>query len=103
MFSLVSSYAILLVASALLYAGIFIIYRLYYAPVAGFPGPRLAALTLFYEFYYDVWQEGQYTWKIQDLHKEYGVYFCKLVALNPHQSRLSRTLRSHQPFRSSLQ
>ena len=103
MSTLFYSYAILLPASAVLYVGILIIYRLYYAPVANFPGPRLAALTYFYEFYYDVWQEGQYTWKIQDLHKEYGMYFFKLVALNPHQSRSSRPLRSHQPLRSSLQ
>lgn len=50
------------------------IYRLYLTPSAKFPGPRLAALCYWYEFYYDVWpHEGQYTWKIRQLHQEYGM------------------------------
>jgi hypothetical protein len=50
------------------------IYRLYLSPAAKFPGPRLAALSYWYEFYYDVWpHEGQYTWKIRDLHDKYGM------------------------------
>lgn len=48
------------------------VYRLYLSPVAKFPGPKLAALTFWYEFYYDVIKRGQYTWKIQDLHRQYG-------------------------------
>ena len=48
------------------------IYRLYFSPLAKFPGPKLAALTLWYEFYYDVVKRGKYTWKIAELHKQYG-------------------------------
>lgn len=48
------------------------VYRLYLSPVSKFPGPRLAALTFWYEFYYDVVKRGQYTWKIRDLHRQYG-------------------------------
>lgn len=29
------------------------VYRLWLSPIASFPGPRLAALTSLYEFYYD--------------------------------------------------
>lgn len=47
-------------------------YRLYFSPLANFPGPKLAALTLWYEFYYDVIKRGRYTWKIKELHKTYG-------------------------------
>ena len=53
------------------------IYRLYFSPVAKFPGPMLAALTFWYEFYYDVIQRGRYTFKIKELHKRYGrTCFC---------------------------
>lgn len=48
------------------------IYRLYFSPLARFPGPRLAALTLWYEFYYDVVCKGRYTWEIQKMHEKYG-------------------------------
>jgi hypothetical protein len=46
------------------------IYRVYSSPLAKFPGPKLAALTLWYEFYYDVWLGGQYIWKIRELHEQ---------------------------------
>lgn len=48
------------------------VYRLYLSPVAKIPGPRLAALTFWYQFYYDVIKRGQYTRKIVDLHQQYG-------------------------------
>ncbi len=48
------------------------VYRLYLSPLAKFPGPKFAALTLWFEFYYDVVQRGRYTWKIAELHEQYG-------------------------------
>lgn len=48
-------------------------YRLLLSPLAKIPGPKLAALTSWYEFYYDVIEPGQYVWKIRDLHAEYGM------------------------------
>ena len=48
------------------------IYRLYFHPLSRFPGPRVAALTRWYEFYYDVIKPGQFIWKIESLHKRYG-------------------------------
>lgn len=51
-----------------------IIYRLFLSPIAHIPGPRLAALTSWYEFYFDVIQPGQYVWHIQELHKKYGMF-----------------------------
>lgn len=49
-------------------------YRLYFHPIAGFPGPKLAALSKWYEFYYEVICQGQFTFHIQDLHQKYGLY-----------------------------
>lgn len=46
--------------------------RLFFHPLAHIPGPRLAALTWWYEFYFDVIQPGRYVFKIQELHKRYG-------------------------------
>ena len=48
------------------------IYRLYFSPVAKFPGPKVAALTFWYEFYYDVLHHGSYAWEIERMHKKYG-------------------------------
>jgi hypothetical protein len=48
------------------------IYRLFLSPIKQFPGPRLAALSNWYEFYYDVILHGQFTNHIRDLHKIYG-------------------------------
>jgi hypothetical protein len=48
------------------------IYRLYLNPIAKFPGPKLAALSSWYEFYYEVILKGQFSFHIQELHKKYG-------------------------------
>ncbi|KAL4941900.1 hypothetical protein BDV06DRAFT_222655 [Aspergillus oleicola] len=46
--------------------------RLYFHPISHIPGPRLAALTWWYEFYYDFIHPGKYVFKIQELHEGYG-------------------------------
>lgn len=51
------------------------VYRLFLSPIAGFPGPRLAAWSYWYEFWYDVVAEPEYTFKIGRLHKQYGKPF----------------------------
>lgn len=49
------------------------IYRIYLSPIAKFPGPKLAALTYWYEFYHEVILRGQYAFRINDWHDKYGV------------------------------
>lgn len=48
------------------------VYRLFLSPISQFPGPKLAAWTYWYEFWYDVVAEPEYTFKIGRLHKQYG-------------------------------
>ncbi|TVY82412.1 Cyrochrome P450 monooxygenase [Lachnellula suecica] len=55
--------------------------RLYFSPIAKFPGPKLAALTYWYEFYYNVVLRGKYFIKIQELHQQYG----PIIRINPHE------------------
>ncbi len=66
--------ALVLLYGSVIYTFFLVVGRLYLSPLAAYPGPKLAALTNWYEFYYDVIQQGQFTWKIQELHKQYGMY-----------------------------
>ncbi|KAH8743182.1 benzoate 4-monooxygenase cytochrome P450 [Diaporthe sp. PMI_573] len=57
-----------------------VIYRLYFHPLAKFPGPKLAAATYLYEFYYDLFPHKlRYLWQIEKLHQQYG----PIVRINP--------------------
>ena len=57
-----------------------VIYRLTLHPLANFPGPKLAAATFAYEFWYDIWpNQYRYMWKIAELHAQYG----PIVRINP--------------------
>ncbi len=57
----------------LLYISTLTLYRLFLDPLSEFPGPRLAAATLWYEFYYDVIKTGAYMAEIKKMHENYGV------------------------------
>ncbi|ESZ98217.1 putative cytochrome P450 [Sclerotinia borealis F-4128] len=64
-----------------LYAIGLVAHRFFFAPLTGFPGPTLAAVTGWYEFYYDYWFNGQYIFKIEEMHKKYG----PIVRINPEE------------------
>lgn len=48
------------------------LYNLFLHPLRHIPGPKIAAWSSLYEFYYDVLQDGQYLWKIEEMHNRYG-------------------------------
>ena len=58
-----------------LYLAATALYRLYFSPLAGFPGPTLTALTQWYEVYCEILKNGggQFTFQIHEWHREYGI------------------------------
>ncbi|KAL8766268.1 MAG: hypothetical protein Q9194_006310 [Teloschistes cf. exilis] len=65
----------------LLYPICLVIYRLFFSELAKFPGPKIAAATAWYEFYYDIVHEGKYLFEIEKMHLQYG----PIVRINPHE------------------
>jgi hypothetical protein len=49
-----------------------VISRLYFSPLAKFPGPKIAAASAWYEFYYDYCLNGKYIFEIERMHQKYG-------------------------------
>ncbi|KAJ5317857.1 hypothetical protein N7508_002365 [Penicillium antarcticum] len=50
------------------------IYRLYFHPLSKIPGPRLAAISTIYEFYFNVIKQGSFIWEMERLHKDSNYY-----------------------------
>jgi hypothetical protein len=47
-------------------------YNLYLHPLRKIPGPKLAAIGPYLEFYHEVIRDGQYLWEIAKMHDKYG-------------------------------
>jgi cytochrome P450 len=62
-----------------------IVYRLYLSPIAHIPGPKIAALTWWYEYYHDVVHYGKYIWKVQEFHQQYG----PIVRISPYEVHIN--------------
>ena len=52
--------------------------RLILTPLARFPGPKMAALTGFYEIWWDVFRGPRFPWKVAELHARFGDCIQKL-------------------------
>lgn len=63
------------------------VYRLYFHPLRNFPGPKLAAVSTWYEFYYDYLRNpnGKLAMHVLDLHQQYGEIF----RLGPNKLRIN--------------
>lgn len=53
------------------YSFVLVVYRLYFHPLAGFPGPKLLAATTWYEAYVDL-VHHDFPERLAKIHKQYG-------------------------------
>jgi hypothetical protein len=74
-----TAWPLIAISAAVVYVLTGGIYRLYLSPISKFPGPKLAALTLWYEFYYDVVRNGRYMWEIEKMHEKDGRFKIRLT------------------------
>ena len=59
-------------AFVLIYLFGILVFRLYFHPLSKFPGPHVAAVTRWYEFFHDVIKDGTYVKYYPVLHKKLG-------------------------------
>ncbi|EGN98958.1 hypothetical protein SERLA73DRAFT_181706 [Serpula lacrymans var. lacrymans S7.3] len=57
------------------------VWKLYFHPLANFPGPKLAALTRLYQAYYDIVKDGSLVNHLWILHRKYG----PVVRIGPNE------------------
>ena len=74
--------------SALYVLGL-VVHRLFFSPIAGFPGPKLAAITTWYELYYDAVHKGKYLFEIEKMHDKYGAYYNSPGCQYFHRTRVT--------------
>ncbi|KAJ5198876.1 hypothetical protein N7491_000557 [Penicillium cf. griseofulvum] len=60
------------IGGLVIYLAVKSIYRLYFHPLSKIPGPKLAAITSGYEFYFNVIKGGMFIWELERLHEIYG-------------------------------
>ncbi|PWY77056.1 cytochrome P450 [Aspergillus heteromorphus CBS 117.55] len=68
------------------------IYRIYFHPLRGIPGPKLAAVTHLHEFHHDVVRGGKFLWEIEKMHERYGTRLTMtgpIVRINPREVHIA--------------
>lgn len=72
-FSALRSHPVLTMAAITLITTTMTIFnRLYLHPLSNIPGPKLAAVTKWYQFYYDVIEGGTFVRKLPEWHRKYS-------------------------------
>ncbi|KIK65683.1 hypothetical protein GYMLUDRAFT_159069 [Collybiopsis luxurians FD-317 M1] len=66
---------ILLASLSFCYLAVLVLYRVFFHPLHKYPGPIVAAITGWYEVYYNIVQNGGLVSEIERLHKLYDEYF----------------------------
>ncbi|KAI0169405.1 putative flavonoid 3-hydroxylase [Hypoxylon sp. FL1284] len=90
----------MLLLGLVLYPFLLGLYRIYFHPLAKFPGPKIAAATGWYETYVDIFSrpKGNFMEEISRMHDIYG----PIVRINPHEihirdpSWISRLYKGHR-------
>jgi hypothetical protein len=67
-----SSWFAILLSSGVTYLSLLASYRLFFHPLSRIPGPKVAALTSWWEVYENVWRGGHLPIELKALHKTYG-------------------------------
>ncbi|EKM57594.1 uncharacterized protein PHACADRAFT_206486 [Phanerochaete carnosa HHB-10118-sp] len=72
------------------------VYNVYFHPLSRFPGPKLAAASLWWQAYLDLWENGSLSSKLAELHATYG----EIVRIGPNELHFSRPSAFHEIYSS---
>ena len=61
-----------------------VLFRLWLGPLAKYPGPKLAALSQGYQFWFDVVKKGKLPWELIRLHDSYGKFTARTSLIGAH-------------------
>lgn len=67
-----------LLMSYCVYGLLLALYRLTLHPLARFPGPRICAITEWYEFYCYIIKQGEWGNEVRKMHEKYGKLYAWL-------------------------
>lgn len=60
------------------------LYNLFLHPLKGIPGPKIAAMSSLYEFWFDVVLDGRYIFEIEKMHNKYGELQTSIILFYSH-------------------
>lgn len=95
--STILRYVVLSIGISGLYALAIVVYRLWFHPLAKFPGPKLTAATHLVQTYYDLFsgEGGQFPFAYRAWHEKYG----PIIRINPDELHIQDSYY-HETFYS---
>ncbi|KAJ5921253.1 hypothetical protein N7466_009579 [Penicillium verhagenii] len=84
--------------AAILFSLVRIIYRVYFHPLSKIPGPKLAAASTAYIFYYNVIKGGVFIWHLERLHGIYG----PIIRISPREVHIKDSSYYDDIYASSM-